>query len=317
MARMSCININFDSIGWNLSLEPNDFNDPSFFSIADRFFQFSLKYHFKYTIFVIGKDLENPEVAARVRDWSQQGHEIGNHSYNHKQNLGFLDPEEIESEVMRSHDLIAETCGDEPKGFIAPAWATSRELVTVLLKNDYLYDTSLFPSYFMWLASAKVYWKFRKDERGATVLQRKDRWANLLGGRKPFFTEGSLIADKRTGAQRLLIIPLPVTPLLRIPCWHTMAFLLPETWFESVLKNTLKSCYFYYLMHPADLADLSDIPENYHDDIRVLERIEVPISKKVPAVEKYFDQIKSNSLEIVTLKAMAENIIASDTVVSK
>ena len=57
--------------------------DPSFLYSAERFFELGSKYNFKYTIFIVGKDLENPEVAARVRSWAESGHEIGNHSYTH------------------------------------------------------------------------------------------------------------------------------------------------------------------------------------------------------------------------------------------
>jgi peptidoglycan/xylan/chitin deacetylase (PgdA/CDA1 family) len=315
MAELSCININFDSIGWNLSLEPKDFRDPSFFKVADRFFEISQKYNFKYTIFIIGKDLENSEVASRVKDWKDQGHEIGNHSYNHKQNLGYLKFEEIEYEVLKSHELITKACGEEPKGFIAPAWATSKDLVKILYENNYLYDTSLFPSYFMWIASAKVYWNFRKDYRGSTALERKDRLANLFGPRHPFFTDGSsLLKNKKRG---LLIIPLPVTPFVRFPLWHTMSFLLPKPIFEFTLKSTLKLPYFYYLTHPGDLADLSDIPEDKISDIGVMERIETSLPEKKLKFDRYISFVKEKSANMVTLKSIAEDIISKANLETK
>ena len=37
------------------------------------------KYEFKITFFVIGHELKNTEVFARVREWSARGHEIANH----------------------------------------------------------------------------------------------------------------------------------------------------------------------------------------------------------------------------------------------
>ena len=108
---------------------------------------------------------------------------------------------------MRSHDIIAKVCGREPKGFIAPAWATSATLLDILIKNGYLYDTSVFPSYFMWPILAKLWWNFRNDERRSTVWQRRDSLANLFAGRTPFFSKGSsLIKKDREG---LLIFPLP------------------------------------------------------------------------------------------------------------
>lgn len=306
MPDKSCININFDSLGWSLSAYGNGFTDPSFFHIADRFFELSDKYGFKYTIFIIGKDLENPQVAARVREWSDAGHEIGNHSYSHRQDIGCLSYGELEAEVMRSHELIAKACGKEPKGFIAPAWAASAELADILLKNGYLYDTSIFPSYFMWLCSAKVWWNFRNDERKGAVLRRKDRLANLFASRKPYFLNGkSLIRKSGSG---LLIIPLPVTAFLRIPCWHTMSFFLPKPFFDFVLDGCLSQKYFYYLMHPADLFDRQDIAPEYRD-IQNLERLDIPLSRKARMAEERIEAIARRSSGIVTLRQIADEII--------
>jgi len=285
---------------------PKNFTDPTFFGIADRFFALSNKYGFKYTIFIIGRDLENPEVASRVKDWYQQGHEIGNHSYSHKQNLGFLKYREIEFEVMKSHDIITKVCGEEPKGFIAPAISTN--LIDILLKNNYLYDTSLFPSYFMWLITIKLYWNLIKDVRRTELLYRKDKMLNLLGNRKPFFTDGKSLMRKSEDG--LLIIPLPVTPYLRIPCWHTMSFFLPLWLYRYVLKSTLKQSYFYYLVHPADLIDLSDIPADFLKNGQVYERLDVDVSSKLRILdEECLATIKSHVSEIVTLKTIANSII--------
>jgi len=307
MAELSCININFDSFGWALGLPPGRTRDPSFFEVADRFFAISDRMGFKYTIYVIGRDLENPEVAARVRDWHDRGHEIGNHSYSHLQNLGYLGDGEIESEVMRSHELIARACGRAPRGFIAPAWATSPALLRVLIRNRYLYDTSLLPSYFMWLASAKVWWNFRGDERQKSVLQRKDRLANLIGRRRPFFTDGASLTPQAAGGG-LLVIPLPVTPVFRLPLWHTMAFFFPRWIFDHVLRTTLRMRFFYYLVHPSDLADLDDIPAGYMESSRVLEkqRMAVPVAEKIRQMETFLAVVKERSGRIVTLETIAQ-----------
>lgn len=307
MAKKSSFNINFDSLGWALSASPKGFLDPTYLHIAERFFELSNKYGFKYTIFIIGRDLENHRVAQRVKEWSEQGHEIGNHSYSHKQNLGYLDYNKLEMEVMKSHELITKVCGKEPKGFIAPAWATSAELIDILLKHNYLYDTSVFPSYFMYLASAKLWCNFRWDHRRGTIFQRRDRLVNLFASRKPYFSKGRSLIKKESGG--LLIIPLPVTPLLRIPCWHTMSFLLPRAIFSLILNLCLTQKYFYYLLHPTDLFDSNDIPANYRN-IQNLERLNVSLAKKRQLFHNSIDMIIKRSSQLVTLEQIAKDIIA-------
>lgn len=307
MSDKTCFNINFDSLGWALSANPKDFLDPSFFHIADRFFELSNKYGFKYTIFIIGRDLENPEVREKVGYWASQGHEIANHSYSHMQNLGYLDYNRLEMEVMKSHELITKVCGREPKGFIAPAWATSTSLLNILLKNGYLYDTSVFPSYFMWLVLAKLRWNFRKDKRKITVFQRRDLIANLFADRKPYFSNGKSLIKKDTDG--LLILPLPVTPLLRIPCWHTMSFLLPQVFFKFILNSCLSQKYFYYLLHPTDVLEADDIPLKYRH-IRNLERMDVSLAQKMQMFHASVETVIRHSSSIVTLEQIAKEIIA-------
>ena len=304
---MTAFNMNFDSLGWGFSARHERFKDPTFFRIIDRFFEFGQKHNFKYTLFVIGQDLEHPAVAERVKLWCEQGHEIGNHSYTHPQNIGYLSYNKLELEVMKSHEIITRICGKEPRGFIAPSWATSTDLIDVLQKNDYLYDTSLFPSYVLWLAIAQNWWNFRRDPRRRDILQRKDLWANLIGSRTPYLATGkSLTAHQEEG---LLVLPLPVTPWLRLPCWHTMAFLLPPSLFQKILTTCLKNyTYFYYLIHPADLITLEDIPRQYQH-MTTIHRLEVPLEEKEKLYRNALNIIISLSRNMVTMEEMAQSII--------
>jgi peptidoglycan/xylan/chitin deacetylase (PgdA/CDA1 family) len=304
---ISNININFDSLGWALQLNPREFDDPTFFTIADRFLKLADKYDFKYTIFVIGKDLENPAVAKIVKEWQNLGHEIGNHSYNHKTNFGSLSYDAINYEVMKSHLLIKSACKKDPKGFIAPGWATSRNLIRILIENQYKYDTSLFPSWFMYLAQLKFLWNFKNDKRRFEIFKRSDYSANLFGDSIPFYTDGnSLYYSENYG--RLLILPLPVSKYLKIPCWHTMKFILPSRVFNRSLHYFLKSNYFYYLVHPTDLMDLNDVPKLYKEKVQVLERIKVPLHVKNNMMEKVLSKIKKQSSRMVTLSEISDDI---------
>lgn len=305
MSDKSCFNIHFDSLASGSLASSTDFSDPTFFDIADRFLELSGKRGFKYTISVIGRDLENPGVAQRIKEWSMAGHEIANHSYNHKENLGCLDYDELEMEVMKSHEIIAKVCGKEPKGFVAPGWAASTNLVNILLKHDYLYDTSVFPSYFMWLLLARIRWNCRNPDRKSTLLQRSDWTANLFACTKPYFSNGKSLAKKETNG--LLIIPLPVTPILKIPCWHSMAFSLPKIVFNSVLASCLSRKYFYYVLHPADMMDKQDIPVNA-GDTEYIYRLNVPLAEKIRMFNDSTEQIFRHSSSIATLEQIAKEI---------
>ncbi|MBB6730020.1 polysaccharide deacetylase family protein [Cohnella sp. CBP 2801] len=71
----------------------------------------------KATFYMIGSQLEkSPETAAAVR---AEGHEIGNHTYSHP-HLTRLEPGQVRDELLRTHRLIGELTGEEPRTFRPP-----------------------------------------------------------------------------------------------------------------------------------------------------------------------------------------------------
>ena len=79
----------------------------------------------KATFFMLGKHVqEYPEIAKRV---AEQGHEIGNHTYDHH-GLFYYKPEELSREVNDTERVILSATGIKTKYFRPPkAWITSRE----------------------------------------------------------------------------------------------------------------------------------------------------------------------------------------------
>ncbi len=67
------------------------------------------KYNAKATFFLIGKNLEShPEI---LKDMIQQGHVIGNHTYSHSNDFGFLKTEEVISELQQTHTIVEKMVG--------------------------------------------------------------------------------------------------------------------------------------------------------------------------------------------------------------
>lgn len=300
--KYAAININFDSLGEAYGF-PTDYRDPSFHEIADRFFAIADKYGFKYSIYIIAKDLENAESRAAVRRWADAGHEIGNHTYHHRVNLGALSDRELDEEIGRAHGLIGDTTGKAPKGFIAPVWATSPRVLEKLIALDYEYDTSCFPSWLMYPSLLKMTVNHLGNERMWSFLSRKDFAYFLAGSRRPFNTNGHLFGRGYDPAQpSLTVLPLPSTPA-RMACWHTLAFMFEWPTFERILKRCLETLdTFYYLVHPADLAQPSDLDasKKLH-----LERLDVPLATKIRHLEHAIEHILGDGRTIVTMQRLA------------
>lgn len=146
--KVFAIDVNFDSLNEMFDFPPG-FQDPCFTVVHRRILELADRYGFPLTIDIVAKDLENPENAARVRDWAASGCEIGNHSYSHPVDLGRMSRAAVYDEIARAHELISSVTGVEPRGFTAPNWSMSRHTVDVLLDLGYTHDKSLFCS--LWL----------------------------------------------------------------------------------------------------------------------------------------------------------------------
>ena len=92
----------------------------------------------KATFFMLGRHVRKyPEVARRV---AEQGHEIGNHTYDHHGLINYR-PEELNQEVKDTEKIILSVTGIKTKYFRPPkAWITKQEKKQL---NDLGYETVL------------------------------------------------------------------------------------------------------------------------------------------------------------------------------
>lgn len=79
----------------------------------------------KATFFMIGKHVEKyPDIVRRVHD---EGHEIGNHTYDHH-GIFYFTPEELTEEIERTDVALERITGERTKYFRPPkAWITDKE----------------------------------------------------------------------------------------------------------------------------------------------------------------------------------------------
>jgi peptidoglycan/xylan/chitin deacetylase (PgdA/CDA1 family) len=92
------------------------------------------EYGAKATFFCIGtRVVRYRELAQEI---ARRGHSIENHSYRHPNYFSLLGPRAIASEVERAQDVIAETTGERPRFFRAPAGLRNPFLQPVLTRFD-------------------------------------------------------------------------------------------------------------------------------------------------------------------------------------
>ena len=298
--------IHFDPLAYGLGY-PDGFRDPSWTAVADRFLDIARARDLRYSIFVLGRDLENPEIAARVRDWAAEGHEIGNHSWSHPMDFGAMAPSRIESEILRTHEAILRATGGEPAGFAAPVWSVSRAMYRILAKHNYAYSTSLFPSLTLWPVALKVALNMRKMPSGwekmRQALNRRDWLAPLVRPRRPHLVDAEGRPVASGGDAALVELPLPTSDRFAFPLWHTLGFVLGwERAQKKMTRLAAESPYFHYLMHPADLAgrdDLADATEGF------FERMDEDATAKRTHAERMIDLALASGRNPTTMRELA------------
>lgn len=97
------------------------------------------------TFFAIGQDLEHAHASEALRELAAQGHEIGNHSYDHRYDLTRLPRAEMRAQVERGSEAIERAVGQRPRGFRAPGYTFTDTLADVLRELEVSYDSSVFP----------------------------------------------------------------------------------------------------------------------------------------------------------------------------
>lgn len=268
-----CVNLDTLALGTGWALPSSD--DPTYRLIDERLIGRLGRSGITLTLFTVGKDLESVENREFVRKWSRSGHEVGNHTYSHPLNLASLTRKKIREEIEKTDREIKKITGEKPRGFNAPGWAVSKEINKVLGRLEYSYDLSPFVSWWIYPLLFRQWWSLRRENIASTVWRRRDIFYPLT------YKFGLTKASRK-----IRRIPLPMTTPLSIPVWHTGWFIFGEKIFSRLLKSAInKNPRFYYLMHPADVMDVGDIPVQYVGKVS-FERIDAAVRLKMKCLDQ-------------------------------
>jgi hypothetical protein len=214
------------------------------------------------TFFVVGRDAAVPANAPLMRQLVTDGHEIGNHSYEHDCWLHLHPRAHLEADIRNSEDAIEQASGRRPKGFRGPGFSWSTDLLEVLGARGYQYDASTLPTIVGPLARAYFLWSAH-----LTKEQRKER-AALFGSFADALRPVDPYQWTLSSGRRLLEVPVTTMPATRLP-FHLsyLIYLASYSWpmMVAYLEAALLACRACrvepsFLLHPLDLLGPSEAP---------------------------------------------------------
>lgn len=219
---------------------------PRFLALFDRL-------GIRATFFVVGQELEDPEVRALCLVAAGAGHELANHTESHP--YGFLDlpPGERAAEIDRAHERLAELSGRPPAGFRSPGYHADVALHAQLAARGYRYDSSLLPSAPYWVAKAGVMASLAL--RGRPSGARLHPPTDLLAPRGPYRPDPRRPWRRGDGP----LFEIPAASLVGgMPLVGTFLGALPRgaaRWLGAALR---RRDFVTVELHGIDLVDLCD-----------------------------------------------------------
>lgn len=197
------------------------------------------------TFFVVAQDLERSPAARRVAgELAAAGHELASHSHTHPYDLTRVGRAAIVDELARAEDGISAVSGRPVRGFRAPGYTVTRELLELLAERGYAYDSSLFPAPPYYLAKAAyMAWLRLRGRRSQSILDHP-----------------SVMWQRRTPHRRhgILEIPVTVLPWLRLHVIGTSLLQLGERGYSAISPWLRRVELVNLELHGIDLCDLAE-----------------------------------------------------------
>jgi len=281
-------------------------NYPSYYDIFVPYVLDILKeLDIKITFFIVGRDAVEPQNKIALKRISDEGHDFGNHSFNHEVWINQYNTEQLHEELGKAEKAILEATGKKTVGFRGPGFSWNNTILETLVDRQYLYDATTLPSFIGPFARMYYFWKsdFSKDER----RKRKSLFGSFSEGfrrMKPYFF-------KLESGNKILEIPITTVPFIRIP-FHMSYLIYINNVSPLLMKAYLHFAIFLckltrtpvsFLLHPLDIIGGDKIKE-----LAFFPGMNVESEKKIEVFKNVIEILKRN-FNLVDMNRHAVSII--------
>jgi hypothetical protein len=252
---------------------------------------------FPLTLFTIGSDVARDEVRSGLRAAAAAGHEIANHTLDHRYDLVRLGRDEIARQIGEGARVIGEATGQKPIGFRAPGYTITDEVFEVLAELGVAYDSSVFPCPAYFAAKAAAIGAITL--RGRTSRSIVDTAHVLRAPTRPYRV-GKPYWKKGTG---LFEIPVQVTRGLRLPFIGTSVTLAGPSRARLLAKMCIGEPLVNLELHGIDVLDAADGLEAlrpHQHDVRIAH------ARKLDAILAVVEELRAAGYTFVTMREASE-----------
>lgn len=242
--------------------DPSWADYPSYLNmVVPRLLDVLAEHRLRATMFIVGQDATraaNRDVLAAI----DAAHEVGNHSFEHDQQIHRWPEAKLEDDLARTEDAIEAATGTKPEGFRGPGYTLSTSTLRVLLRRGYAYDASTLPSYLGPLARA-FYFRATRLE-GADRDHRGELFGTFADGRRPLRPYYWAL-----DGEELLEMPVTTFPGVKVPI-HVSYVLHLARYSPRLARlyvdTALRACRVAgvapsVLLHPVDFLGPDDAPD--------------------------------------------------------
>lgn len=258
--------------------------DPVTRTAAQRFCAMARALGVRGTLFLVGRELEDPAAAAAVRQAHREGHELANHTFSHYYDLSRREETEIGDEILKGASAIQAVCGEKPRGFRAPGYLLGSRVLSGAVAAGAVYDSSVLPS--------PVYQGVKAAAVSMLGLLRRPTRA-ILGDPREAFSPGrpyrpDLSRPWKRGRGPLL--ELPISSLLGVPLLGSVLAAAGSRLAPYLAALAARSGFVNLELHGVDLMDLS--ADELDPALGVQRDLNIPWQKKAEAISTFIKSLQ-------------------------
>ena len=235
-----------------------------------RLTRFASEANVPLTLFAVGSDLvASPAAAHALTAAAAAGHEIANHSLDHRYDLTRLPRAQIVRQIGEGAHVIAQATGVRPTGFRAPGYTITDEVFSVLAELEVAYDSSVFPCPAYWAAKTAAIGAIRL--RGRHSRSVVDTPQVLRAPVRPY-RAGRPYWKRAPGGEGMVELPVQVTRGARLPFIGTTVTLAGPARARLLTRMCVGEPLVNLELHGIDVLDAEDGLEAlrpHQPDVRV------------------------------------------------